>query len=220
MLIFAGRYWAIDWIKIILNYPNLWYCNYSIISNRESNPLDLWHSWPPHRIRDILHSDFSQMLPRSVHLVRSSFSSQAKLVHSGEQPCMHIVTWHHVGRDVCRWAVQCARAIVRNMHGGTCENVGTSCTVREQWNDAFRTSSVPVFQSNQQRKKEGIQAVVSISASHEIRLFFFFDFFVKKEHENLGSELRTVRRMENRYQKLYNKFYTRVREKYHRLYSL
>lgn len=72
-----------------------------------------------------------------------------------------------------RWAVQCARAIVRNMHGGTCENVGTSCTVREQWNDAFRTSSVPVFQSNQQRKKEGIQAVVSISASHEIRLFFF-----------------------------------------------
>lgn len=109
----------------------------------------------------------------AIYLVRSSFSSQAKLVHSGEQPCMHIVTWHRVGRDVCRWAVQCARAIVRNMHGGTCENVGTSCTVREQWNDAFRTSSVPVFQSNQQRKKEGIQAVVSISASHEIRLFFF-----------------------------------------------
>lgn len=44
------------------------------------------------------------------------------------------------------------------------------------------------------------------------KTIFFFDFFVKKEHEDLGSELRTVRRMENRYQKLYNKFYTCQRE--------
>lgn len=122
------------------------------------------------------------MLPRSVHPVRSSFSKpQARPFR---QTAVYTYGDVLAERRVSVSGVQCARAIVRNMHGGTCENVGTSCTVREQWNDAFRTS-IPVFQSNRRRKKERIQEVVSISASHEIR-FFYSRFFCKKRTRRFG----------------------------------